>query len=220
MNQHAQGGDTKPRDSFTVVGAGLTAASKKRVAEVLPDCHVLASRMDSWQVVRFCKLSGPTILIVDYESLVQIKFAQIPAVEYLSAVEVLVLCREYSEDVYNTAVRAGCSGVLALDSEADDLKKAVEAIAEGDLWYPRAVLSALVRRSVLSRSISQKGLTARETEILRLLGMDKKNQDIADELFISRETVRWHLRTLYSKIGVTKRSEAQQYALKYHDDVQ
>jgi NarL family two-component system response regulator LiaR len=96
--------------------------------------------------------------------------------------------------------------------------EAVKAIGDGDLWYPRAVLSALVRRSILNRSVSQKRLTSREMEILRLLGMETKNQTIADQLFISRETVRWHLRALYSKIGVNNRSEAQQYVLNHHKE--
>ncbi len=206
-------------NSFAIVGAGLSEASKMQVLQALPQCHILVSKMNSWQVVRFCKLVGPTILIVEYESLAQLESEQVPAVEYLSTVEVLVLCSSYSEDVFETSVYAGCSGVVAVAEPPEELQAAVKAVCEGDLWYPRAVLSALVRKSILNRSIRQKGLTSRESEILRLLGMDKRNQEIADELFISRETVRWHLRTLYSKIGVKNRAEAQLYARKHREDI-
>lgn len=205
--------------SFTIVGAGLSKASKEQVLKALPQCHILASKMNSWQVVRFCKLVGPTILIIEYASMARLESQQVPAVEFLSTVEVLVLCPSYSEEIFETAVSAGCSGVLAMNAPPEELQAAVKAVCAGDLWYPRTLLSALVRKSILNRSIRQKGLTSREAEILRLLGMHRRNQQIADELFISRETVRWHLRTLYSKIGVKNRAEAQLYAHKYREDI-
>lgn len=204
--------------NITVVGAGLSAASRNIVAQALPECHILASELDSWQVVRFCTLIGPSILIVDEEALLELKCEQIPAAEYLSTVQVLLLCQRCDETAYNSALSAGCSGALALDSSSESLRKAVMTISQGDLWYPRTVLSTLARRSILSKSILRKKLTVRETEILRLVGMNQKNQVIADQLFISRDTVRWHLRTLYSKIGVNNRSEAHQYALKHYGD--
>lgn len=218
MNKPHKAMITESPRNITIVGAGLTEASRKIVVQALPECHILASELDSWQVVRFCTLVGPSILIVDEESLLRLKCEQIPAAEYLSTVQVLLLCRICNETAYKLALSAGCSGVLALDSPSENLRKAVKAIGEGDLWYPRNVLSALARRSILSRSILRKKLTVRETEILRLVGMNQKNQAIADQLFISRDTVRWHLRTLYSKIGVNNRSEAHQYALKYYGD--
>jgi hypothetical protein len=68
----------EPPRTFIIVGAGLAQASKEKVLQALPQCHILASKMDSWQVVRFCKLVGPTILIVDYESLVRLECEQVP----------------------------------------------------------------------------------------------------------------------------------------------
>jgi DNA-binding NarL/FixJ family response regulator len=208
----------KTPQGFAIVGAGLSAESKEFVIRTLPECHLLESSLESWRTARFCKLIGSTILIVDYEALAQVESEQLPAVEYQSTVEVLVLCKNCNEDAYGVALLAGCSGMLASDSSPETLRRAVISIGEGILWYPRAVLSALARKFILSRSISRKSLTSRETEILRLLGMDQKNQAIADQLCISRETVRWHLRTLYSKIGVKNRSEAQQYALKHYEE--
>lgn len=208
----------KTPQGFAIVGAGLSAESKEFATRTLPECHFLESRLESWRTARFCRLVGPTILIVDYEALKELKSKQLPAVEYQSTVELLALSSHCDEDAYSVALSAGCSGILASDSSPEMVRKAVIAIGEGVLWYPRSVLSALARKFMLNRSISRKSLTAREAEILRLLGMDQKNQAIADQLCISRETVRWHLRTLYSKIGVKNRSEAQQYALKHQDD--
>ncbi|MBN9662367.1 MAG: helix-turn-helix transcriptional regulator [Acidobacteria bacterium] len=51
-------------------------------------------------------------------------------------------------------------------------------------------------------------LTRRELEVFEFIRQGLTNQQIADELFLSRETVRWHVRSLYSKIGVKNRSSA------------
>jgi DNA-binding CsgD family transcriptional regulator len=68
-------------------------------------------------------------------------------------------------------------------------------------------------RGLLS-SQSRHNLTPREGQILDLISRGRSNRDIAEELFISRETVRWHIRTLYAKIGVRDRTEAATYGTR------
>jgi DNA-binding NarL/FixJ family response regulator len=60
------------------------------------------------------------------------------------------------------------------------------------------------------------GLTAREVEVLRLLARGLSNTQIAEELVVSLLTVKAHLRSIYSKLGVTSRSAATRYALEHH----
>jgi DNA-binding CsgD family transcriptional regulator len=62
------------------------------------------------------------------------------------------------------------------------------------------------------------GLTAREVEVLRLLARGLTNTQIAEELVVSLLTVKAHLRSIYSKLGVTSRSAATRYALEHHLD--
>jgi DNA-binding NarL/FixJ family response regulator len=59
-------------------------------------------------------------------------------------------------------------------------------------------------------------LTARELEVLRLLAKGLSNTQIAEELVVSLLTVKAHLRSVYSKLGVTSRSAATRYALEHH----
>ncbi len=59
-------------------------------------------------------------------------------------------------------------------------------------------------------------LTAREVEVLRLLARGLSNAQIADKLVVSLLTVKAHLRSIYSKVGVTSRSAATRYALEHH----
>ena len=60
------------------------------------------------------------------------------------------------------------------------------------------------------------GLTAREVEVLRLLAQGLTSAQIAEQLAISLLTVNTHVRSIYSKLGVTSRSAATRYALEHH----
>jgi DNA-binding NarL/FixJ family response regulator len=60
------------------------------------------------------------------------------------------------------------------------------------------------------------GLTPREVEVLRLLARGLTNAQIAEELVVSLLTVKAHLRSIYSKLGVASRSAATRYALEHH----
>lgn len=65
-------------------------------------------------------------------------------------------------------------------------------------------------------SLGPEKLTLREGEVLRLLARGLTNTQIAEELMVSQLTVKAHLRSIYSKLGVTSRSAATRYALEHH----
>lgn len=109
-------------------------------------------------------------------------------------------------------IQQGCAGLLHDHSSSADIKRAILAVAEGELWFSRRILSAFIRSTQIS-AVTAKGLTVREREILRLIGQGLKNREIAGALFISRETVRWHVRSLYTKLGMHDRKRATALAL-------
>ena len=63
---------------------------------------------------------------------------------------------------------------------------------------------------------SPDGLTAREVEVLRLLAQGMTSAQIAEQLVISVVTVNFHVRSIYSKLGVTSRAAATRYAMEHH----
>ena len=67
----------------------------------------------------------------------------------------------------------------------------------------------------LQSPTSPAGLTAREVEVLRLLATGLTDAQIAEQLVLSLHTVHAHLRTIYSKLGVTSRSAATRYAFEH-----
>jgi DNA-binding NarL/FixJ family response regulator len=98
-------------------------------------------------------------------------------------------------------LRLGCRGVLPSRFSSKLFSRAAFAILRGELWAPRSVISELL--SDLLRSVSLKtdnGLTPQEARILELTLQGYKNSAIAEALFISHETVRWHKRRLNRKL--------------------
>jgi DNA-binding NarL/FixJ family response regulator len=100
--------------------------------------------------------------------------------------------------------RKGFVGYLNHDSTPDMARKAVEHVLAGELWADRKVMSDMVR--LMSPTIHDTRFTRREREVLEKVAAGLDNRRIAEDLFVTRETVRWHLRTAYAKLGIHDRA--------------
>ncbi len=103
-------------------------------------------------------------------------------------------------------------GALPLDASAEELSAALHALAEG-LWTgaPALVQSLLERHPLPMLEHGEQvvdRLTERERQVLQLTAQGLPNKQIASELEISENTVKFHLSSLYAKLGVTSRTEA------------
>jgi DNA-binding NarL/FixJ family response regulator len=108
----------------------------------------------------------------------------------------------------------GCMGYVSRRENLGTLRKAVRSVAAGEFWAPRNLLPQVVR-ALRDRREQERALTAREREILALIHARQGNVEIAGRLFISVETVRWHVRRLFAKIGVENRAGAAEFAHRY-----
>jgi DNA-binding NarL/FixJ family response regulator len=98
-------------------------------------------------------------------------------------------------------LRLGCRGVLPRQFSSKLLRRAVLAVLQGELWAPNTVVSELLSELLRAASLkTENGLTPQETRILELTSKGYKNSAIAEALFISLETVRWHKRRLNRKL--------------------
>ena len=162
-------------------------------------------------ILTHCVRLSPCILVIDQASLDQLDprtFMQ--TVDFGRSVRVLVkVCRDDPRTL-ERLLRSGCMGLVAEGSAPTVIGHAISALAKGELWASPRFLADFVREILSSQGRHK--LTSREAEILELIARGRSNHDIAQELFISRETVRWHIRTLYAKIGVSDRTGAAQYA--------
>jgi DNA-binding NarL/FixJ family response regulator len=98
-------------------------------------------------------------------------------------------------------------GVVAPDSPAEELGAAVAAVAHGLTVLPKTLAERLLDEPAAVEELSDP-LTARESEVLDLLGHGLSNKMIARELHISEHTVKFHISSLYTKLAVSNRAEA------------
>ena len=115
-----------------------------------------------------------------------------------------------AQELLNLDLRAW--GVLPVNAGEDELKAAIGALAEG-LWVgaPTLIRDLLARkpaRELYEDETDAQTLTARETEVLQLTAQGLANKQIALQLGISEHTVKFHLSSLYARLGVTSRTEA------------
>jgi len=130
---------------------------------------------------------------------------------------VLVLTTFDDDEMLSGALRAGAAGFLLKDSSADDLIRAVRAVAAGDSWLDPAVTGRVLssyRQSAdpAPSSVEHEVLTARELEVLCAMAAGRSNGEIADDLFISELTVKSHIGRIFTKLDLRDRPAAIVYA--------
>lgn len=99
-------------------------------------------------------------------------------------------------------------GVVPPDAPPEELAAATTAVAQGLIVLPKPLTERLLRESPPSVEELSEPLTAREREVLELLGRGLSNRLIARELHISEHTVKFHISSLYAKLEVNNRAEA------------
>jgi DNA-binding NarL/FixJ family response regulator len=113
-------------------------------------------------------------------------------------------------DLCERALEAGLSGVVAKSVPAERLVRAIERVAAGDTVVDEGAGS--VRRASGFQPPSP--LSERETEVLVLVAQGLTNRQIADELYLSPETVKTYVSRLYAKLGVSNRASAVVWAME------
>jgi LuxR family transcriptional regulator of csgAB operon len=114
-------------------------------------------------------------------------------------------------------VMRGIRGIFYANDRPDHLKRGVRALLEGEMWISREVMSKFIPEAEEAQRLSVSELSTlsnREIEILGLIAKGSLNTEIAQELYISRHTVKSHLYNIYKKIKVTNRLEAALWAHK------
>jgi LuxR family transcriptional regulator of csgAB operon len=119
--------------------------------------------------------------------------------------------------IEEAALGRGVRGFFYVQDTTEQLQKGLTAIFEGELWVSRGIMSKLVLNNKTYPLVSQKDasvLTRREIEILSLVAAGATNEEIANNLFISPNTVKTHIYNIFKKIHVPNRLQAALWAAK------
>jgi DNA-binding NarL/FixJ family response regulator len=117
---------------------------------------------------------------------------------------------EPPEQLLERLLMFGCYGFVTDRISPASLARTLRGVDAGEIIVPRRVLSRSFQRLLAGRLAPK--LSRRELDVLSLLGQGLSNRSIAERLFISPETLRWHLRNLYSKTELRSRGELIEYA--------
>lgn len=138
--------------------------------------------------------------------------------EVLPEARIILLADDPDEEFCVQALEAGAWGCLSTMNSPQVLIKAVVKVAEGERWFPHRVTNIVIERLVASRRLDTKlvaNLTPREWEVLALLAKGYPDKEVANRLFISRETARSHVKSIYKKLQVRTRRAAAVYYFKH-----
>lgn len=190
-------------DDHPIVRAGLIA-----LFSLEEDLDVVAEAATPDDAVRAARREGPDVVLMDLQFGARATSTGADATRRIRALDaapyVLVLTNYDSDADILGAVEAGASGYLLKDAPPHELVAAVRAAAAGESALAPIITSRLLDR-LRAPGVS---LSAREIEVLQLVGAGHSNSDIAAILHISEPTVKSHLSHIFSKLDVTSRTGA------------
>jgi len=155
---------------------------------------------------------------------------RMPTVDGVSAIEhlraavgmppVLALTTFEDDEVLAGALRAGAAGFLLKGVPAEDLQRAVQTVARGESWLDPAVTGRILATYREGKSPSRPGaaldvLTARERDVLALIGAGRSNGEIAGDLFLGEGTVKSHIGHVFAKLALRDRAAAIVFAFDH-----
>ncbi len=202
-------------DDHTLVRAGM-----RLLLQLSGDCQVIGEAGDGQEAVRLAFERRPDVVLVDID---MPRMNGLEVARRLAPLSprprVLLLITHALADQAEDFLEAGVSGVLLKESSPDELALAVRQVHEQHSYIASGCLRQLLapgRANARRRrgALGHDGLTARERELLRLVGDGLSNREIAAKLFISVKTVEAHKSNIISRLGLRGSPDLMRYALR------
>ncbi len=195
----------------------LVRSGLGRIFATTEDLEVVAECEDGDEVEAAVREHEPNIVVMD------VRMKRMDGVEATrqlrtkdGAPPVLVLTTFDDDELLSSALRAGAAGFQLKDAPGEEIVRAVRTIAEGEAWLDPGITGrvlATYRSSGPPRETKAlEHLTARELEVLQLIGRGCSNAEIATELFISEVTVKSHVGHIFTKLHLRDRAAAIVFA--------
>jgi DNA-binding NarL/FixJ family response regulator len=178
-----------------------------------PELEVVGEAEDGADAIRKCQALSPDVVLMDMLMPVMDGIAATAAIRRdMPDTEVIALTSVLEDEAVIGAVKAGAIGYLLKDTQADELRRAIKAAAEGQVQLSPAAAARLMREVRTPEAPIADALTERENDVLKLIAKGKANKEIARDLVIGEKTVKTHVSNILSKLGVQSRTQAALYA--------
>lgn len=202
-------------DDQDVVREGLRA-----ILGTVPEIEVTGAVGNGAEAVKSVEKDPPHVVLMDLNMPVMNGIQATRQIsERFPAVRVLALTTYDADEWVFDAIRAGASGYLLKGTPRAELINAITGTAAGQTFVDPGVAGKLFTHvagvNVAHDTTVTKAFSPRELEVLRLLAKGRSNTEIAAELFLSEGTVRNYVSAIFTKLGVTDRTQAAVIALRH-----
>jgi len=193
-------------DDHLIIRQGL-----RLILETESDFDLVGEAGDGAEALEVCAQTHPQVVLMDL---------RMPGMDGLTAIEklrgdqpetaVVILTTFNEDDLMMRGLQAGAKGYLLKDTTREALFNAIRAAARGEtLLSPETMLRLLNQVEKPSQSINEDiSLTEREQQVLKAVALGERSKEVAFKLGISERTVKAHLASIYSKLGVDSRAAA------------
>jgi len=209
---------TPPLRVLIVDDQALVRAGFRMILQAQPDITVVGEAADGETAIRLARRLRPDVILMD---------VRMPGLDGLEATRrllavgegtppriVILTTFDLDEYVY-AALQAGASGFLLKDVSPEHLVGAVRTVSVGDALLAPSITRRLIERFAQPTATPMPAgrealaaLTARETEVFRLVARGMSNAEIADALVVSEATVKTHVAGILAKLSIRNRAQA------------
>ena len=197
-------------DDQTAVREGLAM-----LVRLIDDIEVVGTVGNGFEAVQAARDLRPDVVLMDLRMPDLDGAAATRQIhETLRDTHVLVLTTYADDDSLFPALEAGARGYLTKDASAEEIERAIRAVAGGHTHLDPEIQQRLVAAALRhrTRATLPDELTNREVEVLKLIAAGLSNAEIAASLIVSAATVKTHVNHIFQKTGARDRAQAVRYA--------
>ncbi len=205
---------------ISVVLADDHAMVREALARILDDSgtvNVVGQASDGRQVLEVIEATGPDCVVLDY-SMPQLDAPQVidAVLRHRPPIKILVLTVHENIHYAVRALEAGAHGYLIKSAAVDELVAAIKAVCAGEIYISPRVSQEVIRhlRRPRRERVGVEALSAREFDVLQILGAGKSLQDCASQMKVSSSTASTYRARIMEKLNLQSTAELIRFALE------